>query len=62
MLLRVLQDKEFYRVGSKKSQRANVRVVAPTKVDTVWESLSGRVDCLSSLLNHFSGRRPFQSL
>lgn len=32
-LLRVLQDKEFYMVGSKKAQKVNVRVVAATNVD-----------------------------
>lgn len=32
-LLRVLQDKEFYMVGSKKPEKANVRVVAATNVD-----------------------------
>lgn len=32
-LLRVLQDKEFYMVGSKKSQKVNVKVVAATNVD-----------------------------
>jgi len=32
-LLRVLQEKEFYMVGSKKAQRVNVRVVAATNVD-----------------------------
>src|SRR5690606_15196781 len=32
-LLRVLQDKEFYMVGSKKSQKVNVRIVAATNVD-----------------------------
>src|SRR5690606_29413966 len=32
-LLRVLQEKEFYMVGSKKSQKVNVRVVAATNVD-----------------------------
>lgn len=32
-LLRVLQEKEFYMVGSKKPNRVNVRVVAATNVD-----------------------------
>ncbi|MFH6985559.1 sigma-54 dependent transcriptional regulator [Marinoscillum sp. 108] len=32
-LLRVLQEKEFYMVGSKKSQKVNLRVVAATNVD-----------------------------
>ena len=32
-LLRVLQEKEFYMVGSKKSMKVNVRVVAATNVD-----------------------------
>jgi DNA-binding NtrC family response regulator len=32
-LLRVLQEKEFYMVGSKKSQKVNVKVVAATNVD-----------------------------
>jgi two-component system, NtrC family, response regulator HydG len=32
-LLRVLQEKEFYMVGSKKSNKVNVRVVAATNVD-----------------------------
>lgn len=32
-LLRVLQDKEFYMVGSKKSHKVNVRIVAATNVD-----------------------------
>lgn len=32
-LLRVLQEKEFYMVGSKKSQVVNLRVVAATNVD-----------------------------
>ena len=32
-LLRVLQEKEFYMVGSKKPMKANVRVVAATNVD-----------------------------
>ncbi|HYG20486.1 MAG TPA: sigma-54 dependent transcriptional regulator [Ohtaekwangia sp.] len=32
-LLRVLQEKEFYMVGSKKSLKVNVRVVAATNVD-----------------------------
>jgi two-component system response regulator HydG len=32
-LLRVLQEKEFYMIGSKKSQKVNVRVVAATNVD-----------------------------
>jgi len=32
-LLRVLQEKEFYMVGSKKAHKAHVRVVAATNVD-----------------------------
>lgn len=32
-LLRVLQDKEFYMIGSKKPMKVNVRVVAATNVD-----------------------------
>jgi DNA-binding NtrC family response regulator len=32
-LLRVLQEKEFYMIGSKKSLRVNVRIVAATNVD-----------------------------
>lgn len=32
-LLRVLQEKEFYMVGSKKPNRVNVRIVAATNVD-----------------------------
>ena len=32
-LLRVLQEKEFYMVGSKKAHKVNVRVVAATNVD-----------------------------
>jgi two-component system response regulator HydG len=32
-LLRVLQDKEFYMVGSKKPYKANVKIVAATNVD-----------------------------
>jgi two-component system, NtrC family, response regulator HydG len=32
-LLRVLQEKEFYMVGSKKPQKVNVRVVAASNVD-----------------------------
>jgi two-component system, NtrC family, response regulator HydG len=34
-LLRVLQEKEFYMVGSKKPNKVNVRVVAATNVDLV---------------------------
>ena len=34
-LLRVLQEKEFYMVGSKKSQKVNLRVVAATNVDLI---------------------------
>lgn len=32
-LLRVLQDKEFYMVGSKKSHKVNVKIVAASNVD-----------------------------
>ena len=32
-LLRVLQEKEFYMIGSKKPQKVNVRIVAATNVD-----------------------------
>lgn len=32
-LLRVLQEKEFYMVGSKKSHKVNVKIVAATNVD-----------------------------
>ncbi len=32
-LLRVLQDKEFYMIGSKKSMKVNVRIIAATNVD-----------------------------
>lgn len=32
-LLRVLQEKEFYMIGSKKSLKVNVRIVAATNVD-----------------------------
>src|SRR5690606_7645350 len=32
-LLRVLQEKEFYMVGSKKPNKVNVRIVAATNVD-----------------------------
>jgi two-component system response regulator HydG len=32
-LLRVLQEKEFYMVGSKKSMKVNIRIVAATNVD-----------------------------
>lgn len=34
-LLRVLQEKEFYMVGSKKTLKVNVRVVAATNVDLI---------------------------
>jgi transcriptional regulator with PAS, ATPase and Fis domain len=32
-LLRVLQEKEFYMIGSKKPQKVNLRIVAATNVD-----------------------------
>ena len=32
-LLRVLQEKEFYMIGSKKTLKVNVRIVAATNVD-----------------------------
>lgn len=32
-LLRVLQDKEFYMIGSKKAQKVNVRIVAASNTD-----------------------------
>lgn len=32
-LLRVLQEKEFYMIGSKKPHKANVRIIAATNVD-----------------------------
>ena len=41
-LLRVLQEKEFYMVGSKKSQKVNVRVVAATNVDLMQLVKQGR--------------------
>lgn len=34
-LLRVLQEKEFYMIGSKKSLKVNVRIVAATNVDLI---------------------------
>lgn len=34
-LLRVLQDKEFYMIGSKKPTKVNVRIVAATNLDLV---------------------------
>ncbi|HEX6891924.1 MAG TPA: sigma-54 dependent transcriptional regulator, partial [Chryseolinea sp.] len=34
-LLRVLQEKEFYMVGSKKTQKVNVKIVAATNVDLI---------------------------
>lgn len=34
-LLRVLQDKEFYMIGSKKPQKVNVRIVAASNTDLV---------------------------
>ncbi len=41
-LLRVLQEKEFYLVGSKKSMKVNVRVVAATNVDLIQLVKQGR--------------------
>lgn len=41
-LLRVLQEKEFYMVGSKKSHKVNVRVVAATNVDLMQLVKQGR--------------------
>src|SRR5690606_7093662 len=41
-LLRVLQEKEFYMVGSKKSHKVNVRVVAATNVDLMQLVRQGR--------------------
>lgn len=41
-LLRVLQDKQFYMVGSKKSHKVNVRVVAATNVDLMQLVRQGR--------------------
>ena len=41
-LLRVLQEKEFYMVGSKKQQKVNVRIVAATNVNLMQLVKSGK--------------------
>jgi two-component system, NtrC family, response regulator HydG len=41
-LLRVLQEKEFYMVGSKRQQKVNVRIVAATNVNLVQLVKSGK--------------------
>jgi DNA-binding NtrC family response regulator len=41
-LLRVLQEKEFYMVGSKRQQKVNVRIVAATNVNLLQLVKSGK--------------------
>lgn len=41
-LLRVLQEKEFYMVGSKRQQKVNVRIVAATNVNLMQLVKSGK--------------------
>ena len=41
-LLRVLQEREFERLGSNKTQHIDVRVIAATNVDSAQRSKKGR--------------------